>query len=55
MFSLILIHYNVDLQYFSREIVRDVISRRLSKRMGTEFTNFIRAKGFRDETALYLP
>ena len=54
-FHSVLIHYNVDLQYFSGEIVRDVITRRLSKRMGAEFTNFIRTKGFMDGTALYLP
>ena len=54
-FNSVLIRYNVDLQYFSGEIVRDVIACRLSKRMGAEFTNYIRTKGFMDETALYLP
>ena len=54
-FHSVLIHYNVNLQYFSAEIVRDVIARRLSKPMGAEFTNFIHAKGFMDKTAQYLP
>ena len=35
--------------------MRDIIARRLSKRMGAEFTNFIRSKGLMDETAEYLP
>ena len=35
--------------------MRDIIARRLSKRMGAEFTNHIRSKGLMDETAEYLP
>ena len=35
--------------------MRDIIVRPLSKRMGAEFTNFIRSKGLMDETAVYLP
>ena len=54
-FHSVLIHYEVNLQYFSGDIVRDVISRCLSKRMRAEFTNFVRAKGFMDDTAQYLP
>ena len=38
-FHSVLLHYDVNLQYFSGEIVRDIIARRLSKRMGTEVTN----------------
>ena len=55
MFPLSSFYYNVDLQNFCGEIVRDGIARRLPKRMGAEFTNYIRAKEFMDETALYLP
>ena len=54
-FHSVLKHYNVDLQYFSGEIVRDIIARRLPKRMGAEFTDFIRAKGFMDKTVQCLP
>ena len=54
-FHSVLIHYNVNLQYFSGEIVRDVVAHCLSNRMGAEFTNLIHAKSFMDETALYLP
>ena len=54
-FYSVLLHYDVDLQYFSGEIVQDIIARRLSKKMCAEFTNFIRAKGLMDETAEYLP
>ena len=36
-----LLHYDGNLQYFSVEIVRDNIARRLSKRMSAEFTNHI--------------
>ena len=53
-FYSVLLHYDVNLQYFSGEIVRDVIARRLSKRMGAEFTNHIRSKGLMDDTAEYL-
>ena len=42
-------------RYFSGEVVRDIINRRLTKKMCAEFTNFICAKGFIDETAEYLP
>ena len=35
----VLIHYEVDLQYFSCEVVRDVVSRCLSKRMGRSLQN----------------
>ena len=54
-FHSVLLHYDVNLQYFSGEIVRDIIACRLSKRMGTEFTNHIRSKGLMDDTAEYLP
>ena len=54
-FHSVLLHYDVNLQYFSGEIVRDIIARQLSKRMGTEFTNHIRSKGLMDDTAEYLP
>ena len=54
-FHSVLLHYDVNLQYFSGEIVRDIIARRLSKRMGAEFTNHIRLKGLMDEKAEYLP
>ena len=50
-FHSVLIYYEVNLQYFSGDIVGDVITRHLSKRMGAEFTNYICAKGFMDETA----
>ena len=35
--------------------MRDIIARRLSKKMCSEFTNFIRTKGLMDKTAEYLP
>ena len=44
-FHSVLVHYDVNLEYFSREVVRDIIARRLSKRMCSEFTNFIRIRG----------
>ena len=49
-FHSVLLHYDVNLQYFSGEIVRDIIARRLSKRMGAEFMKFIRSKSLMDET-----
>ena len=54
-FHSVLMHYNVNLEYFSGEVVRDIIARRLSKKMCSEFTNFIRTKGLMDKTAEYLP
>ena len=51
----VLNHYAVDLQYFSCEVVRDIIARRLSKRMSAEFTKMIQRKGLMNETAEYLP
>ena len=35
--------------------MRDIVARRLPKRMCVEFTNFIHSKGLIDETAEYLP
>ena len=32
-FHSVLMHYNVNLEYFSGEVVRDIIARRLSKKM----------------------
>ena len=54
-FCSVLLHYKVNLECFSGEVVRDILDRRLSKKMCAEFANFIRAKGFIDETAEYLP
>ena len=54
-FYSVLLHYNVNLQYFSGEVVQDIIAPRLSKLMYAEFTNFTRSKGLIDETAEYLP
>ena len=54
-FHPVLLHCDVNLQYFLGKIVRDVIARHLSKRMGAEFTNHIRSKGLMDDMAKYLP
>ena len=54
-FHSVLLHYSVNLEYFSGELVRDIVARRLSKRMCVEFTNYIRTKGLMDDTAEYLP
>ena len=53
-FQSVLLHYDVNLQYFLGEVVQDVIAYRLSKRMCAEFANFIRSKVLKDETAEYL-
>ena len=53
-FHSVLLHYDVNLQHFLGEIVRDVIARRLSKRMGAEFTTHIRSKGLMNDMAGYL-
>ena len=54
-FHSVLIHYNVNLEYFSGEAVPDSLDRCLSKRLCMEFTIFIHVKGYFDDTAEYLP
>ena len=51
----VLEHYEVDLQYYSCEVVKDIVSRRMSKRSGAEFSKLIQRKGLMDQTASYLP
>ena len=51
----VLLHYEVDLQYFSCEVVRDIISCHLSNRMGAEFTKLIQRNGIMEETSQNLP
>ena len=54
-FHSVLLYYSINLQYFSGEVVQDVIARCLSKRMCAEFINYIRTKGLMDNTSEYLP
>ena len=48
-------HYKVNLDYFSGEVVKEILEQRLSKKMCAEFTNLMRTKGFIDDTSKYLP
>ena len=54
-FHSVLVHYDVNLEYFSGEVVRDILACRLCKRMFSEFLNFIHIKGLMENTAEYLP
>ena len=51
----VLEHFSVDIQYYSCEVVKDIVSRRMSKRSGAEFAKLIQRKGLMDKTASYLP
>ena len=54
-FHSVLIHCEVNLEYFSGEVVKEILEHRLSAKMCAEFTNFMRAKGYVDDTSKYLP
>ena len=53
-FHSVLLHYSVNLEYFSGKVVWDVIARRLFKKMCTKFTNYICNKGPMGNTSEYL-
>ena len=54
-FHSVLMHYDVNLEYFSGEVVKEILEHRLSAKMCSEFTNFMRTKGHVDDTYKYLP
>ena len=54
-FHSVLMHYDVNLEYFSGEVVKEILEHRLSVKMCAEFTNFMCTKGYIDDTSKYLP
>ena len=54
-FSSVLKHYKVTSEYFSGEVVKDILERRISKFSSREFTGYMNSKGYINSTAKYLP
>ena len=50
-----LLFYGASPEYFSGDLVKTILKKRLSKKMGMEFTNYMCNKGFIDATENYLP
>ena len=53
-FHSVLLHYKVTSEYFSGEVVKEILDRRLSKNTCKEFTNFKNIRGFTNDTTDYL-
>ena len=51
----VLLHYGVTSEYFSGEVVRDILDRRLTKSTCKEFTNYMNLKRFINNPVVYLP
>ena len=54
-FHSVLVHYKVTSEYFSGEVVQDILDRRLTKNTCREFTNYMNLKGFINNPVVYLP
>ena len=54
-FSSVLKHYKVTSEYFSREVVKDILERRISKFSSREFTGYMNLKGYINNPVEYLP
>ena len=54
-FSSVLKHYDVTSEYFSGEVVKDILERRMSKFTSREFTNYMNSKGYINNPVEYLP
>ena len=53
--SSVLKHYDVTREYFSVEVVKDILERRMSKFTSREFTNYMNSKGYINNPVEYLP
>ena len=54
-FNSVLNYYNVTSEFFSGEVVTDVLERRISKFSSREFTSYMNAKGYINNPVCYLP
>ena len=54
-FSSVLKHYEVTSEYFSGEVVEDILERRMTKFTSREFTNYMNSKGYINNPVEYLP
>ena len=54
-FSSVLKLYKVTSEYFSGEVVKNILERRMSKFTSREFTNYMNSKGYINNPVEYLP